>query len=444
MSNTTISPNMQLIVPSPSVDPGPDWANNLNASLGIIDQHNHSPGSGVQITPAGLNISSDLPFNTNNATGLRSVRFNPQTVPLALASDIGCLYESGVDLWYNDGAGNQIRMTTLGSVNGSAGTITGLPSGTASATYSAGTFTFQSATLTPANFSVGPITIGQNVSGSKTITISPTTGQAANYNLFLPAASPAANQSLVSDGSGNLTWINAYSGSVPVGGIQAIAANLSGAYSLPATGTVDANGWMLCDGSAIPGGNTLSGSTPNLTGSVFLMGSSTAGSTGGSNDIVIAHTHGAGSYVTTANVSNGTLAATGGTAVLTGTKTFASYDHVHESPVFVAGSGPGYVLSLGQGATLQFGLGGVYNLNDVHQISTGTYGTSYTSVLTATPYSYSGDPATATVGISSTAAGLTGSISAGSSSVTGTSSSAGTGSDSRPNYISTVYLIRVK
>lgn len=206
MANTTISPNMGMPVPVVSVDPGPDWATNIDACLSILDSHNHASGQGVQITPSGLNINSDLSFQNNNATNARSVRFYPQSAPLALGTDIGCLYESGVDLYYNDGNGNQIRITQGGSVTGSSGTITGLPSGTASAAYSAGTFTFQSATSTPAAMNIGPVTIGNQTAGSKNITIAPNSGIAANYNLTLPAALPAAANYMTLDNTGAVSY----------------------------------------------------------------------------------------------------------------------------------------------------------------------------------------------------------------------------------------------
>ena len=206
MANTILSPNMNMPIPVVSTDPGPDWANNINASLNIVDSHSHVPGQGIQITPNGIDINTDLPFNANNATTVKSVRYSPQSAPLSGTSDLGCTYESGVDLYYNDGNGNQVRITQSGSVTGSAGTITGLPSGTASASYAAGTFTFQSATNTPANMAVGPIAIGQNVANGKTVTLSPDVSQASNYALTFPLALPASTSMTLSDSSGNLSF----------------------------------------------------------------------------------------------------------------------------------------------------------------------------------------------------------------------------------------------
>jgi hypothetical protein len=206
MADFTLSPNMGMPISTVGEAPGPAWATNIDASLSIVDSHNHSSGQGVQINPSGININTNFPLNNNNATTIRSVNFTPQPSPLALITDIGCLYVSGVDLYYNDESGNQIRITQSGTVAGSSGTITGLPSGTASASYSAGTFTFQGATNTPAAMNVGPVSIGNAVANSKAVTISPNAGIAANYNISLPAALPAAVNYVTLDNSGNLAF----------------------------------------------------------------------------------------------------------------------------------------------------------------------------------------------------------------------------------------------
>ncbi len=207
MPNTIISPNMNMPVPVVGVDPGEDWATNVNACLSVVDSHSHVPGQGVAINPGAIDINADLPFNNFNATTLRSTRFQPQGIPLADPTDLGCLYTSGVDLYYNDVNGNQIRMTQSGTVTGSTGTITGLPSGTASASYAAGTFTFQSATNTPAAMSLGPTRIAQQVAGGFGVTLSASASQASDYSLTFPVSLPSASSFLRSDTSGNLDTV---------------------------------------------------------------------------------------------------------------------------------------------------------------------------------------------------------------------------------------------
>lgn len=195
---------MDMPVPIVGVDFGPDWAQNLNACLSIIDGHNHSLGTGVQITPNGLNINSDLTIQSNNLTFVRTVRFAPQLAALSGPSDVGCIYEVGVDLYYNDGNGNQIRITQGGSVAGASGTITGLPSGTASASYSSGTFIFQSATNVPATMDIGSLIVRNETAGANGVTISPVNSLGASYNLILPTL-PSSQKIMTLDSAGNIT-----------------------------------------------------------------------------------------------------------------------------------------------------------------------------------------------------------------------------------------------
>lgn len=195
------SPNMNLPVPGVGLTDGPQYATDVNNCLTLVDQHDHSPGKGVQITPAGLNITSDLPININNLTLARSVRFSPQVTPLAGPSDLGCLYESGVDLYYNDGSGNQVRITQSGGVAGSPGSIANLTS-PASASYVAltKTFVWQSDALTPANLDAGSLILRNIVSGSDGLTLSPPT-LVSDYTLTLPFI-PGSTKLMTLDASG--------------------------------------------------------------------------------------------------------------------------------------------------------------------------------------------------------------------------------------------------
>ncbi len=239
MPDVTITPNMNIPVPVPSVAPGPEWANSIVADMSVIDSHDHSAGKGVQVTPDGLDINADLPIGENNLTEVRTVRFTSQSAALSDPTDLGCLYEVNADLYYNDGAGNQVRITQSGTVTGSTGTITGLPSGTASAAYSAGTFTFQSATSTPATMAVGPVAIGRQVASSKTVTLTPNAGQASNYDITFPAALPAADNYTTLDNTGALSYNS--SGSTGSGAVVlATAPTITNLTAIAAAGSAAA------------------------------------------------------------------------------------------------------------------------------------------------------------------------------------------------------------
>lgn len=223
---TIPSPNMGMPVPQVGVEPGPQWATDINNSLQIIDQHDHSPGSGVQITPAGINITTDLTFNSNDATALRSARFTPQGSPLADAADIGAIYVSDVDLYYNDVNGNQVRITQNGSVTGASGSITGLVS-PASASYSSGTQTFiwQSNTNVAANMDARCYIFRNSTASSNGLTLCPPT-LTSDYNITLPLL-PVANYVMQIDASGNISTIGAFDGSTisTTGGVIKVADN---------------------------------------------------------------------------------------------------------------------------------------------------------------------------------------------------------------------------
>lgn len=207
MSNVNNSADMNLPIPAVGIETGPQYATDLNSCLTIIDSHNHSAGSGVQITPAGINISSDLSLNDNNLTMARSLRLLAQPSALSGGSDLGCLYEVGVDLYYNDGSGNQVRITQSGGVAGSPGSIGGLVS-PATVTYVAPTYVFQSAALTAGNLDAGSV-IFRNVSASSNgVTLSCSASLGSNYSLVLPAI-PAQTNVMTLDNSGNMgstTW----------------------------------------------------------------------------------------------------------------------------------------------------------------------------------------------------------------------------------------------
>lgn len=110
------TPNMNLVLPTVSSTLGPDWATLLNAALSLVDSHDHSSGEGVKITPAGMNISTNLSFNDFYATDVGSLRLTSLGANLATPSDIGCFYNVNGNLWWNNDAGAQVQITSGGSV----------------------------------------------------------------------------------------------------------------------------------------------------------------------------------------------------------------------------------------------------------------------------------------------------------------------------------------
>jgi len=444
MADITVTPNMNLPVPVPSQAPGPAWATNIVASMNAIDSHDHTAGKGVPITPDGLNITDDLPMNENNLTEARTVRFSSQGAVLADAADVGCLYEVADDLYYNDGAGNQVRITQGGAVTGATGTITGLPSGTASASYAGGTFTFESATSTPATMAVGPIETGAAIASPFKVTLSASASMTANYALTYPVDAPTANQILVSDGSGNLSWTR---GVLPLGSVIATFPNLTGAYSTSATTAADANGFVKCNGQVISDATSpMNGQTvPNINNDIFIRGNTTAGTSGGAATVTLitnnlpSHTHGAGTFSTSI----------GGGPFASSTHTH-NFSHAHQwgfrssgasntSAVFAVDSSI-TTFSSSSPASLAFtGNTNVQSGTGTAVVAAGaTNGSMYTGGVLDGP---SGSGASAVTAAPSATSAITGS-----NTVTGTSGAMGSGTAFAiiPPYITAVYLMRIK
>lgn len=231
MSNTTPSPNMNLPVPIVGSDPGPTWASDLNSCLALIDSHTHTSGSGVQITPSGMNISGDLSMSNNNLTLCRSTRYQVQGSTLSASADVGCTYVTGVDLYYRDVSGNNVRITQSGGVAGSPGSIGSLSS-PATATYVSAnaTFVWQSDANTSANLDCASLLIRNLVASSYALTLAPPNAMGANYTLTLPSV-PAQTNVMTLDASGSMGSItyDAVGAAMTSTGANAIAATSSNA-----------------------------------------------------------------------------------------------------------------------------------------------------------------------------------------------------------------------
>jgi hypothetical protein len=238
MANETYSPNMNLPIPGVGLTFGPQWATDVNNCLSLIDIHDHSPGYGVQITPSGLDISSDLSFQNNDAVNLRSVQWTAQPTPL---TDNASMYVSGVDLYFTDGTGNVIRITQSGSISGVSGTIAGLTS-PASATYIPGdaTFVWQSNANTPANMDAASYILRNLVANSKGLTLQPPAAMAADYSLVLPSL-PATVKIMTLDASGNMSAVLYIDNATIVRNTNTLSVNAS-ALNIPTAHQFDANG----------------------------------------------------------------------------------------------------------------------------------------------------------------------------------------------------------
>lgn len=249
MATTNPSANMNLPIPGVGEDAGPQWATDLNTCLTLLDQHSHVPGYGVAITPAAMDINADLTMANNNLINARSVRLQTQVAVLNGASDLGCIYRTGVDLYYNDGSGNQVRLTQSGSVAGTSGSIGSLTA-PATATYVAGsgTFVWQSDASKAAAMDGGAVSIREtNVASANAVTLQSPTALAASYALTFPTALPASTQYMACSSIGVLSLSSADSIATAM---TSIGANSIAATRTRATGTSVAAGGVAISSSS--------------------------------------------------------------------------------------------------------------------------------------------------------------------------------------------------
>ena len=102
------TPNMSLVTPTEGGSTG-IWDTLLNAIFDIIDAHSHASGSGVKVTPAGLNVNAALEFNSNSATEVKSVELESQTVGGVNSNALW--RDSTGDLYWKNGAGLGAQVT---------------------------------------------------------------------------------------------------------------------------------------------------------------------------------------------------------------------------------------------------------------------------------------------------------------------------------------------
>lgn len=277
----TNSPNMNLPIPGVGTEQGPNYAFDINQALTLLDQHDHSPGKGIQITPAGLNINSDLSFNDNNILALQSAVFQGQSAPLStlLSLYVAPGLESPTpinDLWFTDGVGNQIQITSNGEVNA---TIASLPG----ESFAFGTFFWKQGTgsTVPANFDIGSITLRPNTAATTFGITLDASAVTSTYSWTLPSALPVpANNFLTVTNGGVISTISASGG---ITGSMIAPLTITGSNIAAGTITADklASGVGVVNSQIFNTSGTFSVPAGVTTLEVYMFGGGGGGGGGG-------------------------------------------------------------------------------------------------------------------------------------------------------------------
>jgi hypothetical protein len=110
----TTTAKMGLTVPALG-DASPAHVSAVGASLALLDTHNH--GASGALPTAAINVNAALPFGGFSAQQLRSLRMQDVGSPLNAAADDGSAFVAGGDLYFLDGNGHVIRLTSAGTIN---------------------------------------------------------------------------------------------------------------------------------------------------------------------------------------------------------------------------------------------------------------------------------------------------------------------------------------
>jgi hypothetical protein len=198
-----------------------------------------------KVTPAGLDMSSALSFLSagvySPATNLGYIHLQDRTATPAVNESV---YVSGNELYYRDGSGTDVAITSGGSVNAAAGNVTGAGYGTpvevnwntASAEYrmksGAATHSLADVVLDRCRFSDGT---------AQFATLGASASMAATLAFSLPVAFPAATAPMTMTSAGVMGFDTAYrelalSGSDCIGMLAAGSLQAGGQYYTQATG----------------------------------------------------------------------------------------------------------------------------------------------------------------------------------------------------------------
>ena len=329
------TPNMNLDLPVVNTTTGPAWANSVNAAFDDVDAHDHSTGNGVKVSPTGININAELPFNGNDITELRSARFEDQGTVQTEATDLGCLQLVAGDLWWVNGNGTGVQITSGAGLSfASLGTIGGdfgQPGVTASITYSDTTkiYSFLQDSGITAGLYGSKLLLADASSGALAVTLTADAATGA-YELTWPIVAPTDDTVLSFNAAGvgtfrtivgtageitvtpssaahtvslpsTVTKAMTFSGVtnftgggkgiIPLGAIIATFPFLGAGYNCVATTVPDANGFVLCNGQTLASGTAFGTSViPNLNAGAFLYGG-TSGGVGGASTVTLSSSH---------------------------------------------------------------------------------------------------------------------------------------------------------
>lgn len=107
---------MNLDLPTVLGTLGPEYAEDNNTAFEVIDEHDHTSGKGKKVPVAGIDINANLNFQNKKPYNLFSAQFTNVPTVLTGASNANSVSTYNDDLYFTNGAGISVQITSGGSV----------------------------------------------------------------------------------------------------------------------------------------------------------------------------------------------------------------------------------------------------------------------------------------------------------------------------------------
>jgi hypothetical protein len=190
----SVTPNMGMVLPTPETTLGPEWAEELNTALDVVDVHDHTAGNGVLITPAAMLINALLNFNSNLLYGLLAAGLNSQGSATTTANFLGSVQNIGGNLYWVNNAGQSVQIT----------------SGSAIVSPGSGALVFASAGASPYSVTTGDAQriLGVSTAAAYTLNLPPATDAMFFMAKDVTGSAQTNNISVVPDGTDTIEGVN--------------------------------------------------------------------------------------------------------------------------------------------------------------------------------------------------------------------------------------------
>lgn len=241
----TTTTNMGLSKPTLGGDSG-TWDDQINASLDVLDAHDHSTGSGVKIKPSGIDVNADLTMAGYSLTNLRAACFTAQA-SFATARSLWVRSSDQALVW-RSASGTDYKLADSSGINVSlVGGIGGDYAAASALVYyddTAQAYRFLEAAPLPNSWSrvqCGDVDLYEHASGISTrVRLSSPTGLAASYALTFPAALPGSTSLLQVSSAGAITASNTVANAVTFSSSVIANTSLAVGTTLVASGLITA------------------------------------------------------------------------------------------------------------------------------------------------------------------------------------------------------------